>query len=170
MNEMSNLANATASQSLSGSRLENKSVILTGASGSMGLYISRKLLREGAKVTMTGRDQTKLDGFVEELAEEGFDADNITTIVGDCADPEVCREIVARAVSTFGKLDVLVNNAGVAVGNEDFLAITDSDWQLSNQVNLMGAVVGCQTVLPFFKKQYPMRTARFRCACFLSFL
>jgi NAD(P)-dependent dehydrogenase (short-subunit alcohol dehydrogenase family) len=63
-------------------------VILTGAAGSIGRYISRKLLREGAKVTMTGRDQTKLDGFVEELSEEGFDADNITTIVGDCADPE----------------------------------------------------------------------------------
>ncbi len=63
-------------------------------------------------MTMTGRDQTKLDGFVEELTEEGFDAANITTIVGDCADPEVCREIVARAVGTFGKLDVLVNNAG----------------------------------------------------------
>ena len=107
-------ANASASQSLSGSRLENKSVILTGAAGSIGRYISRKLLREGAKVTMTCRDQTKLDGFVEELSEEGFDADNITTIVGDCADPEVCREIVARAVSTFGKLDVLVNNAGAA--------------------------------------------------------
>ena len=114
MNDMSNLANASASQSLTGSRLENKSVILTGAAGSIGRYISRKLLREGAKVTMTGRDQTKLDGFVEELTEEGFDADNITTIVGDCADPEVCREIVARAVSTFGKLDVLVNNAGAA--------------------------------------------------------
>ena len=114
MNDMSNLANATASQSLSGSRLDNKSVILTGAAGSIGRYISRKLLREGAKVTMTGRDQTKLDGFVEELTEEGFDANNITTIVGDCADPEVCREIVARAVSTFGKLDVLVNNAGAA--------------------------------------------------------
>ncbi len=111
MNDMSNLANA-ASQSLSGSRLENKSVILTGAAGSIGRYISRQLLREGAKVTMTGRDQTKLDGFVEELSEEGFDAANITTIVGDCADPEVCREIVARAVGTFGKLDVLVNNAG----------------------------------------------------------
>ena len=46
MNDMSNLANATASQSLSGSRLENKSVILTGAAGSIGRYISRKLLRE----------------------------------------------------------------------------------------------------------------------------
>ncbi|MGB2361614.1 MAG: SDR family oxidoreductase, partial [Luminiphilus sp.] len=111
---MSNLSNTVIAQSLSGRRLENKSVILTGAAGSIGRYISRHLLREGAKVTMTGRDQSKLDAFVEELSEEGFDAENITTIVGDCADPQVCRDIVARAVDSFGKLDVLVNNAGAA--------------------------------------------------------
>ena len=98
MNDMSNLASA-ASQSLSGSRLENKSVILTGAAGSIGRYISRQLLREGAKVTMTGRDQTKLDGFVEELSEEGFDAANITTIVGDCADPRGLSRDCAPAPS-----------------------------------------------------------------------
>ena len=114
MNDMSNLSNAVVSQSLAGRRLENKSVILTGAAGSIGRYISRHLLREGALVTMTGRDQSKLDAFVEELSEEGFDADNITTIVGDCADPQVCRDIVAQAVGAFGKLDVLVNNAGAA--------------------------------------------------------
>ena len=114
MNDMSNLSNAVVSQSLAGRRLENKSVILTGAAGSIGRYISRHLLREGAKVTMTGRDPSKLDAFVEELSEEGFDAENITTIVGDCADPQICRDIVSRAVETFGKLDVLVNNAGAA--------------------------------------------------------
>ena len=112
MNDMSNLSNAVVSQSLAGRRLEHKSVILTGAAGSIGRYISRHLLREGAKVTMTGRDPSKLDAFVEELSQEGFDAENITTIVGDCADPQVCRDIVSRAVDTFGKLDVLVNNAG----------------------------------------------------------
>ena len=114
MNDMSNLSNTVIAQSLAGRRLENKSVILTGAAGSIGRYISRHLLREGARVTMTGRDQTKLDAFVGELAEEGFDAENITTIVGDCADPQVCRDIVSRAVDSFGKLDVLVNNAGAA--------------------------------------------------------
>ncbi len=114
MNDMSNLADNLVSKSVSGRRLEGKSIILTGAAGSIGRYISRSLLREGAKVTMTGRDQRKLDAFVGELSEEGFDAENITTIVGDCADPQVCRNIVARAVDAFGKLDVLVNNAGAA--------------------------------------------------------
>ena len=114
MNDMANLSNTVIAQSLVGRRLENKSVILTGAAGSIGRYISRHLLREGAKVTMTGRDQSKLDAFVDELAEEGFDREHITTIVGDCANPEVCRKIVALAVDSFGGLDVLVNNAGAA--------------------------------------------------------
>ena len=57
MNDMSNLSNTVIAQSLAGRRLENKSVILTGAAGSIGRYISRHLLREGAKVTMTGRDR-----------------------------------------------------------------------------------------------------------------
>ena len=106
MNDMSNLSNAVVSQSLAGRRLENKSVILTGAAGSIGRYISRHLLREGAKVTMTGRDPSKLDAFVEELSEEGFDAENITTIVGDCADPQVCRDIVSRAVDTLSLIHI----------------------------------------------------------------
>ncbi len=114
MNDMSNLSNVVVSQSLVGRRLENKSIILTGAAGSIGRYISRHLLREGAKVTMTGRDPSKLQAFVDELGEEGFDTDNITTITGDSADPQVCRDIVALAVEQFGSLDVLVNNAGAA--------------------------------------------------------
>ena len=135
MNDMSNLSNTVIAQSLSGRRLENKSVILTGAAGSIGRYISRHLLREGAKVTMTGRDQTKLDAFVEELAEEGFDAENITTIVGDCADPQVCRAIVSRAVDSFGKLDVLVNNAGAAWG-ESFETFPEAGWDKVMNLNV----------------------------------
>ena len=76
MNDMSDLSNAVVSQSLAGRRLESKSVILTGAAGSIGRYISRHLLREGAMVTMTGRDQSKLNAFVEERSEEGFDPSN----------------------------------------------------------------------------------------------
>ena len=68
MNDMSNLSNTVIAQSLSGRRLENKSVILTGAAGSIGRYISRHLLREGAKVSRDGRDPPNVDARVEELA------------------------------------------------------------------------------------------------------
>ena len=101
-------------QTRSGSRLLNKVVILTGAAGNIGNYVTRSLLREGAKLVMTGRNEAKLDAFIEDLVAEGFDEHKMLKAIGDSAQAEVCREIVARTVAHFGKIDVLVNNAGGA--------------------------------------------------------
>ena len=114
MNEMTRVDSHSSIESLSGRRLQNKTVILTGAAGSIGSYISRLLLREGARVVMTGRDGDKLEAFIDGLVEEGFARDAMALAIGDCADPEVCREIAATAVAAFGEIDVLVNNAGAA--------------------------------------------------------
>ncbi|MEM6531469.1 MAG: SDR family NAD(P)-dependent oxidoreductase [Myxococcota bacterium] len=100
--------------SQSGARLQDLVVILTGAAGNIGSHISRYLLREGARVVMTGRNRSKLDTFVQALVEEGFDAERILVSSGDAADPEVCRRTVAETLERFSKLDVLVNNAGGA--------------------------------------------------------
>ncbi|WP_439107547.1 SDR family NAD(P)-dependent oxidoreductase [Congregibacter sp.] len=100
--------------STSGERLTNKVVILTGAAGNIGSFVSRNLLREGAKLVMTGRNENKLNDFVEELVNEGFERDKILIAVGDSAKAPVCREIVAATVAHFGSIDVLVNNAGGA--------------------------------------------------------
>ena len=114
MNEIVKISHELLNQSNAGRRLENKNIILTGAAGSIGRFISRQLLREGARIVMTGRDLDKLNAFVEQLVEEGYAAESMTTVTGDCADPEVCRQIVADAVEAFGSIDVLVNNAGAA--------------------------------------------------------
>ncbi|MEM6544273.1 MAG: SDR family NAD(P)-dependent oxidoreductase [Pseudomonadota bacterium] len=97
-----------------GARLADKVVVLTGAAGNIGSYISRSLLREGAHLVMTGRSADKLNAFIEELAEEGFKRDRMVIATGDSADPEVCRATVAAAVQQFGRIDVLINNAGAA--------------------------------------------------------
>jgi len=101
-------------QSTSGSRLADKVIILTGAAGNIGSWISRSLLREGARVVMAGRDGDKLNAFMDQLASEGFDRDAMAGAVGDNVDPAVCRAIVATAIERFGRLDVLINNAGAA--------------------------------------------------------
>lgn len=101
-------------ESRSGARLDGLSIVLTGAAGNIGSHISRYLLREGARVVMTGRKGDKLEALVATLVDEGFDRAAIRAVVGDSADPEACREIVATAVDAFGGLDVLVNNAGGA--------------------------------------------------------
>lgn len=102
------------SKSAGGGRLSGRSVILTGAAGNLGSHVSRRLLREGARVVMNGRNQERLDAFVDELAGEGFDRAAMLTAPGDCADAQACRQIVASAVERFGGVDVLVNNAGAA--------------------------------------------------------
>ncbi|EED32491.1 short-chain dehydrogenase/reductase SDR [gamma proteobacterium NOR5-3] len=109
-----NNQNTTQTHSTSGARLDNKVVILTGAAGNIGAFVSRNLLREGAKLVMTGRNEPKLKSFVEELVGEGFDREKILIAIGDSAKADVCRRIVASAVEQFGKIDVLVNNAGGA--------------------------------------------------------
>ncbi|MDJ0878933.1 MAG: SDR family NAD(P)-dependent oxidoreductase, partial [Halieaceae bacterium] len=89
MNEMTNLQDLAITDSRTGRRLENKTVILTGAAGSIGSFITPQLLREGARVVMTGRDGDKLNAFIDELVAEGFPREAMVSAVGDCADPEV---------------------------------------------------------------------------------
>jgi malonyl-CoA reductase/3-hydroxypropionate dehydrogenase (NADP+) len=109
MNEITDAVKSTA-----GARLQDRVIILTGAAGNIGTFISRSLLREGAKLVMTGRNEEKLLAFVEELAAEGFDRDCMVTSAGDSVDPQVCRATVALALEHFGAIDILINNAGAA--------------------------------------------------------
>ena len=109
MNE--NAENASTA-SRAAARLAGRTVILTGAAGNIGAHVSRALLREGARVVMTGRNRAKLEAFIDELAGEGFDRDAMCAAIGDCADPGACRAIVAAAIERFGELHVLINNAG----------------------------------------------------------
>jgi malonyl-CoA reductase/3-hydroxypropionate dehydrogenase (NADP+) len=110
-------------------RLAGKNIILTGAGGNIGQYITRQMLAEGANVVMTGRNQYKLDELKAALAEEGYDTDRTAIVTGDCADPEACRRIVSEAVSAFGPIDVLVNNAGTAGPKQTLrdIPFTDAD-------------------------------------------
>ncbi|MEJ2534227.1 MAG: SDR family NAD(P)-dependent oxidoreductase, partial [Gammaproteobacteria bacterium] len=101
-------------QSQAGARLAGKVIILTGAAGNIGSFISRTLLREGAKLVMTGRNEKKLLAFIERLAEEGYDRAAMHPAVGDCALPDVCRAIVGETIDHYGELHVLINNAGGA--------------------------------------------------------
>jgi len=89
-----------------------RTIILTGAAGNIGTQISRALLREGARVVMTGRSREKLDAFISQLTDEGFDPEAMHPVAGDSADPDAGRTIVKETIERFGRLDVLINNAG----------------------------------------------------------
>jgi NAD(P)-dependent dehydrogenase (short-subunit alcohol dehydrogenase family) len=90
-----------------------RAAIVTGASSGIGLAISRVLAEEGFAVTMAARRPEKLEAAVKGLAADGFDVQEVAANVADEAE---IQKVVAAHSDRYGRLDVLVNNAGVGVG------------------------------------------------------
>jgi len=138
----------TNTTSTAGARLEGRRVILTGAAGNIGSHISRYLLREGAKVVMTGRNGDKLERFIATLVDEGFPAESMVAAVGDAADPSACRAVIDTCVERFGGIDVLVNNAGgagpkhcledIPITETQMKAAGDGETMFDAAMNLLG--------------------------------
>ncbi len=93
--------------------MTQRAAIVTGGSSGIGLEIARMLLEEGYGVTVAARRVDKLETAVAELSGEGRE---IVSVAGGLADEAAVREVVAAHRERFGRLDVLVNNAGVGFG------------------------------------------------------
>ncbi|MFZ1880652.1 MAG: SDR family oxidoreductase [Gaiellaceae bacterium] len=117
--------------------LENKVCIVTGSTSGIGLAVARLLQEEGARVVTSGRRP----GGVGDLH-----------IAADLTHPAAADELVAAAEAAFGEVDCLVNNVG---GTEirKLEQLTDTDWHLSFELNLMSAVRATRSVLPGMRER-----------------
>ena len=93
--------------------MPERAAIVTGGSSGIGLEIARVLGQEGYGITLVARRPDKLQAAAGELSGEGFE---IVTVVANMASEDAIREVVTTHRERFGRLDVLVNNAGVGVG------------------------------------------------------
>ncbi len=118
------------------SRLQGKVALITGGTAGIGEAIARRFAREGASVVITGRRKDLLDTIVADLTREGGRAVSVAGSITDEAHP---REAVAQAVRTFGKLDVLVNNAGIGAFGKQLHETDDATWNEVLAVNLTSA-------------------------------
>ena len=123
--------------------LENRHALVTGASRGIGLEVARRLLREGARVTLMGRGEASLQKACDELAAEG----QVSYVAGDISSQAEVRAAFDKARQRHGPIDILVNNAGQAV-SERFDRLQEDAWHQMIAVNLTGAFHCIQAALP----------------------
>ncbi|MDA8543423.1 3-oxoacyl-[acyl-carrier-protein] reductase [Rhodobacteraceae bacterium] len=120
--------------------LNDKSALVTGASGGIGSAIALKLHAAGAKVALSGTRQEPLERLAEELGERAY---ILPCNLSDMAAVEVLPK---QAIETLGSLDILVNNAGITRDNL-FMRMSDEEWQSVIDVNLTATMKLCKGAL-----------------------
>ncbi|MGI9373836.1 MAG: SDR family NAD(P)-dependent oxidoreductase [Hyphomicrobiales bacterium] len=129
--------------------LNDKIVVITGAARGIGLACATRFAQEGAKVVLSDIEEDAGEAAAEDLREAGHEAIFISCDVAERLD---VRNLVKEAVSTYGAIDVLVNNAGIIIGAE-FLDLTEEDFDKVLAVNLKGAFLVGQAVARQMVKQ-----------------
>lgn len=126
----------------------DKVAIITGSSMGIGKAVAAILAKQGAKVVLNGRNQEKLNATTQELTERGY---NIVNVQGDISNEHDCSRLIATTIERFGRIDILINNAGVSMRGE----VQELSPDLINtvfQINTIGPFMLSQMVLPHLKK------------------
>ena len=113
-------------------RLKDKAILITGATAGIGEACAKLFAEEGAKVLMNGRDQARGDAVLEAIHKAGGTAE---FIAADVREDGVCDQLVAETKSRFGRIDVLVNNAGILYYAPS-VETSDEQWSDTFAVNV----------------------------------
>jgi meso-butanediol dehydrogenase/(S,S)-butanediol dehydrogenase/diacetyl reductase len=127
-------------------------VAITGAGGALGAAISHQLAREPATdLVLSDLSAPSLEATVAGLAEAA--SGSVETALADVSDFEAVEAVVAQAVERFGRLDVLISNAGVLSPNGRIHNLTTEDWERAFRINLLGAVNGIRAAVAVMRPQ-----------------
>ncbi|MEE2987846.1 MAG: SDR family oxidoreductase [Nitrospinota bacterium] len=127
--------------------LENRKVVITGASEGIGRSLTLAFASAGAKVAGCARNKARLEAVEKEM-----DGNGHLFISGDLTESGDLKNFFEKIQETFGGIDVLINNAGSIVKLANFLEVTDKDWQDSFNINLMTAVRLSRLLIPSLKR------------------
>ncbi|MCI5148260.1 MAG: SDR family oxidoreductase [Candidatus Electrothrix sp. MAN1_4] len=131
-------------------RFYKKIAIVTGSSLGIGRATALKLTREGATVILNARDTERLH-----KVKDSIDAESGTSMLfaGDITQQSIIDRIVSHVLDQYGRIDVLINNAGGGIDVYPVENITDKDWDHSLESNLTNVFRICRSVVPIMKKQ-----------------
>jgi NADP-dependent 3-hydroxy acid dehydrogenase YdfG len=132
-----------------GNNIEKKVIVITGASSGLGEATAKYLADKGASVVLGARRADKLEQIVNATMAKGGKA---TYLVTDVANKTQVQALVDKAVDTFGRIDVMINNAGI-MPIAPMSELRTDEWDNMIDVNIKGVLYGIAAALPYFQKQ-----------------
>jgi len=132
-----------------GKPLAGRTAVVTGGTRGIGLAIARALAEDGASVVVSGRDAGRLDSAVKELESLGAPA---LGVAADQSKRDDCDRLVDAAKERFGRIDVLVNNAGIT-RDQLLVRMKDDDWDQVLDTNLRGVFLMTRAVVKSMMRQ-----------------
>lgn len=123
----------------------NKLVLITGATSGIGLGCARKFAENGDRLILTGRNEQRLAEISQELSDKGT---KVMTLTFDVRDREAAKKCINNLPAEWRAIDVLVNNAGLALGLEPEYEGSLEDWETMIDTNIKGLLTMTRLVVP----------------------
>ena len=131
-------------------KLEDKVAIVTGAGSGIGAAMVKLFAQEGAKVCMVDLQEDPLAKLASELVSEGFPC---RAVVADCSQQNGVDSYIKAAIDSFGRVDILCNNAGILDGLTPVVDCSNELWEQVMGVNLTGPMMSCRGLIPLMIEQ-----------------
>jgi NADP-dependent 3-hydroxy acid dehydrogenase YdfG len=143
---------------MSTGKLDRKVAVVTGASSGIGEATAIALAAAGAQVAVAARRADRLEKLVKSISDHGGQA---IPIVADVADDTQAHDMILKANAEFGRVDILINNAGVMLNGPIDGADTE-DWRRMVNTNVLGLMYATHAALPIMKAQGEGHMSTFR--------
>jgi len=131
-------------------KLENRVMVITGATGGVGLATAHAAAREGATLVICGRHADTVAQTVTALRNSGA---SVSGIRADVSRPEDLAALLEHADTSWGRVDIWINNAGVGTGTCPMTSLSSEDIMRTVATNLIGTAEACRIVIPYLLKQ-----------------
>src|SRR6185295_5549827 len=131
--------------------LTDKIAIVTGSSRGLGLASAAALLREGCRVTICARGETRLAEAAAELIGIASSSDCVLPVAADLSTPEGVEKVVSATIERFGGLDILINNVGFARGGS-ITETSDAQWTEAFDQTLYPAIRASRLAVPHMRR------------------
>ena len=128
---------------------QKRVVLVTGSSRGIGKAIAKEFAKNNYSILLNARDEKELIETVEEIRNEISDPNNVAYLTGDISEEKTCISLIEEAIKRFGRINVLVNNAGISGPSQRTNNITSRDWDYVIGVNLRGTFLCTREALKY---------------------